>query len=114
MSDLDFQAFSTVQNKNQQTQPSTIVAAATIAPVNFLTFVAGTTAVATITPPVTGVHMLAIVATSTNWAGAVTSGNIIAASVTNSELWLDKVNLFVYNPINAKYYPSYAVHNTTV
>ncbi len=114
MSDLEFQNFSTVQSKQQASQPSTIVAAATVAPVNFLTFIAGTTALATITPPVTGAHMLAIVATSTNWAGAVTTGNIIVASVTNSELWQNKVNFFVYNPLNGKYYPSYAVHSTAV
>jgi len=113
MPDLDFQNLSTVQNRLQP-QPVTIVAAATIAPSTFLTYVAGVTAIATITPPVTGAHMLAIVATSTNWAGVVTSGNILVASVTNSELWQNKVNLFVYNPINGKYYPTYAVHSTAV
>ena len=113
MIDADFQNLSTVQTSLQQ-KPVTITAATTVAPTTFMTFIAGTTAIATITPPVTGAHMLAIVATSTNWAGAVTTGNIIVASVTNSTLWQNKVNLFVYNPIDAKYYPSYAVHSTTV
>jgi hypothetical protein len=113
MSDLNHQNIATVQN-NLQPQPVTVVAAATIAPTTFLTIVTGVTAVATITPPVTGAHMLAIVLAATNSAGFVTTGNVLVASVTNSELWADKVNLFVYNPITAKYHPSYAVHSTTV
>jgi hypothetical protein len=113
MSDLDFQNISSVNNE-QQPKPVTFVAASTIAPSTFLSFIAGTTALVTITPPVTGAHMLAIVATSTNWAGATTAGNILVASVTNSEIWNNKLNLFVYNPLTAKYYPSYAVHATNI
>lgn len=94
-------------------QPSSFTAAATIAPRNFLSFITGTTALATITPPLPGVHTLAIVAVTTNWAGCVTTGNIILASITNGTTWTSKVNLFVYNPINGKYYPNYAVTNTT-
>lgn len=84
-----------------------MAAATTIVPTTFLTFIAGTTAVAQITPPVTGAHMLAIVATSTNWAGMVTTGNILVASITNSVLWANKVSLLVYNPITAKYHPNF-------
>lgn len=113
MSDLEFQNISTVQS-NLQPTPKTITAAATVAPTTFVTFIAGTTAIATITPPVTGAHMICIIATSTNWAGAVTTGNIIVASVTNSTLWQNKANFFCYDPVTAKYYPSYAVHSTTV
>lgn len=112
MSDLNFQDISTVQS-GLQPKPVTITAAATIAPTTFLTFIAGTTAIATITPPVTGAHMLAIVATSTNWAGAVTTGNILVASITNGTTWANRLNLFVYNPLTAKYYPQYAVLSTT-
>lgn len=111
--DLNFQNISSVQN-GAQPAPRTITAAATIAPTTFLTIVAGVTAIATITPPVTGQHLLAIVLSSTNAAGFVTTGNILVASVTNSELWQNKANLFVYNPLTGKYYPSYAVHSTTV
>ena len=113
MPDLEFQNISTVQS-NLQPKPVTIVAAATIAPTTFLTLVSGTTAVATITPPVTGAHMLAIVASATNFSGFVTTGNVLVASVTNSELWANKVNLFVYNPATAKYHPNYGVHTTAV
>ena len=113
MSDLNFQDISTVQNQLQP-KPVTIVAAATIAPTTFLTIVAGATAVATITPPVTGTHMLAIVASTTNFAGFTTTGNVIVASITNGTTWTNKVSLFVYNPLTGKYYANYAVSNTTV
>ncbi len=113
MSDLLFQDISTVAS-DKNAKPVTITAAATIAPTTFLTFIAGTTAVAQITPPVSGAHMLAIVATSTNWSGMTTTGNILVASITNSTLWANKANLLVYDPLSAKYYPSYAVHSTTV
>ena len=110
--DLNFQNISSVQNK-QQPAPVTFVAAATIAPTTYVSFIAGTTALATITPPVTGQHTLAIIATSTNWAGAVTTGNILVASITNGTTWANRVNFFTYNPLNGKYYPNYAVLTTT-
>jgi len=112
MSDLLHQNIATVQSK-QQPAPVTLVAAATVAPTTFLTFITGTTAIATIVPPVTGQHMLCIVATLTNWAGALTTGNILVASITNGTTWQNKVNFFVFNPITAKYHPQYAVANTT-
>lgn len=112
MSDLLHQNLQTVQS-NQQPAPVTLVAAATIAPTTFLTFITGTTAIAQITPPVTGQHLLCIVATLTNWAGAVTSGNILVASITNGTTWQNRANFFAYNPITGKYHPSYAVRNTT-
>lgn len=110
--DNTFQQLSTVQNIAMQ-QPLTIVAAATIAPLTFLTMLTGTTAVATITPPISGAHMLAIVSATTNFSGFLTTGNILVASITNGTTWLNKVTLLVYNPITAKYYPSFAVRNTT-
>jgi hypothetical protein len=106
MSDLLHQNIATVQSLQQPT-PVSLTAAATIAPTTFLTILTGTTAIATITPPVTGTHMLAVISKTTNWEGAVTTGNILVASITNSVLWLDKVSLFVYNPITGKYHPNY-------
>ncbi len=103
MSDLNFQNISTVQS-NLQPQPVTIASAATIAPTTFLTFITGTTSIATVTPPVTGCHMLVLVSTDSGTTNAtVTTGNIIKAStfVQNKALAL------VYDPIGAKYYPSY-------
>lgn len=106
MSDLNFQDISTVQSL-QQPKPVSLAAAATISPTTFLTILTGTTALATIVPPVTGTHMLAIVSATTNWSGFVTTGNILVASITNSVLWANRVTLLVYNPITGKYYPNF-------
>jgi hypothetical protein len=58
----------------------------------------GNTAVATITPPVTGSHMLCIVPGTTT--GFTTGGNISGGTTTVS----GRAYLFVYNPITALYY----------
>lgn len=99
MSDLDFQNLSTVQN-NLQPKPATIASAATIAPTTFLTFITGTTQIATITPPVTGCHMLATIHTDGAPVDYLTSGNILNAVDPAQNL----INLFIYDPIQAKYY----------
>lgn len=97
--DLYFQNINPVQN-NQQPGPVTMAAAATIAPTTGITFLTGTTVVTTITPPVTGAHMLVLIfATGTaNQLG--TGGNIktSATTVTNRAITLH------YNPIDATYY----------
>jgi hypothetical protein len=83
MTDLLFQNLSTVQNSLQPNAP-TIASAATIAPTSFLTFVTGTTAVTTITPPVTGTHMLVLIFTNAS-PGGLTAGTLAGqpkASVT--------------------------------
>lgn len=97
MSDLLFQNLSTVQS-NQQPTPVTMTAAATIAPSTFLTRLSGNTAVATITPPVTGTHMLAIIPGTTT--GFTSTGNVVGGTTTVA----NRVYLFVYDPIAAKYY----------
>lgn len=99
MADLSFQDLSTVQNANQP-KPVTVAAAATIAPSTFMTFVTGTTVVATITPPVTGAHMLALLFTATNPGTFTTTGNILqaVAPATNGA-----VTFMLYNPLTAKY-----------
>jgi hypothetical protein len=98
MDDLNFQQLSTVQNSSQL-QPKTVTAAATIAPTTFLTFVTGTTNLATITPPVSGCHMLAMVF-STTALQVVTTGNILIGTTT---VVIGVPVLFIYNPITAKY-----------
>lgn len=103
MSDLLHQNFSTVQSQ-QQLNPVTMAAATTIAPSTFVTFLTGTTAVATITPPVTGQHMLCLISTDSGTTNAtVTTGNInkVTTFVQNKALFM------VYDPASAKYYPSY-------
>jgi hypothetical protein len=103
MSDLNFQNISTVQS-NEQPAPVTLASAATIAPSTFLTFLTGTTSIATITPPVTGSHLLALVSTDSGTTNAtVTTGNIIKASTFVQ----NKALLMVYDPVGNKYYPSY-------
>lgn len=99
MADLNFQNFSTVQSR-QQPLPNTIAAAATIAPQTLITYVTGTTAVATITPPVSGQHMLVLIFTTTTPGTMVTTGNIVNAVVPTTNL----PTLMFYNPVTAKYH----------
>jgi hypothetical protein len=96
MPDLNFQDLSTVQS-GLQPKPVTVTAAATIAPTTFLTLLTGATAVTTITPPVTGTHMLCIVpggATGFAAGGNVTGGTTTVAS---------RACLLVFNPATNGY-----------
>lgn len=111
LDDLNFQNMNPTQNKGML-GPVNLVAAATLAPLTFLTIVTGTTAGVTITPPVSGIHVVAIVTVTTNFGGFTTAGNILAASVTNGTTWDNKVSIFVYNPLLQKYYPQYPVGGT--
>lgn len=96
MSDLQFQDLSTVQSDKQQ-KPVTLTAAATIAPTTFLTVLSGNTAVSTITPPVTGTHMLCIVPGTTT--GFTTGGNVVGGTTTTAS----RAVLLVYNPLTGNY-----------
>lgn len=98
MADLNSQDFSTVQS-NMQPRPATFATAATITPVSAMTFITGTAAtVATITPPVTGFHMLVFVFS----VGAVLNitGNIFNAATAVSNVPV----LLFWNPATNKYY----------
>mgnify|MGYP001577739947 CR=1 FL=1 len=97
MADLNFQDISTVQS-GLQPKPVTMAAAATIAPTTFLTILSTTTEVATITPPVTGCHMLAIQAGTTT-AAFTTAGNIVGLTTASTT----QPSLFIYNPLTGKY-----------
>lgn len=99
MSDLLHQNFSTVQSR-QQPLPNTIAAAATITPSTLLTFVTGTTAVANITPPVTGQHMLVLVFTDATPGTMVTTGNILQAVVPTANV----PTLMFFDPAQEAYY----------
>lgn len=96
--DLNFQQLSTVQN-NLQPKPRTITAATTVAPTTFLTKLSGTTELATITPPVTGTHLIAIVFGTTT-AALTTSGNIVG--ITTAPTTTGPC-LFIYDPVQSKY-----------
>lgn len=99
MPDLEFQNLSTVQNQNQP-KPVTIASAATVAPSTFISFITGTVAIATITPPVTGSHLLVFIFTTTTPVAFTTTGNVktVATPTANVPMFL------VYNPIEGKYY----------
>lgn len=99
MPDLNFQDLSTVQSRVQP-NPVTIASAATVAPTTFLSFITGTTAIATVTPPVTGTHVLCFIFTTTTPVAFTTTGNIktVATPTTSIPMFL------VYNPIDGKYY----------
>lgn len=98
MSDLLFQNFSTVQS-DKQSSPHAVAVAATMAPNNFLTLVTGSAAtLATITPPVTGVHMLCFIFSI--GAAMNITGNIANAAVAVSDVPV----LLIYNPLIGKYY----------
>lgn len=99
MSDLNHQNFSTVQSDQQQA-PNTLASAATLAPSTFLTFVSGTVAVSTITPPVSGQHMLVFIYTDATPTAMTTTGNIHAAVVPTVNL----PTLMFYDPVGKKYY----------
>lgn len=99
MSDLLFQNFSTVQSQLQPL-PVSMAAATTIAPSTLLTILSGTAQLATITPPVTGQHMLFLVFTDTTPGTTLTTGNIANAVVPTQNV----PSCFLYNPATAKYY----------
>ena len=100
MADLDFQQLSTVQN-NQQIPPVTFAAAATVAPRTFLSFVTGTTNVATITPFVTGTHVLLMQFTDASPGDILTTGNVLVGLTTVAQ---NDILMFIYNPLTAKYF----------
>jgi len=99
MSDLNFQNLSSVQS-DKQASPLTIASASVIAPTTFLTIITGTTQLVTITPPVSGVHMLAFHFTGAMGAFS-TGGNILTAADPTQ----DCITLMVYNPVSGKYIP---------
>lgn len=98
MSDLDHQNFNTVQS-DKQPLPARMAAAATIAPTTFLTVLSAGPAVATIVPPVTGAHMLALMFADV--AGVTNTGNIsaVVASVALRPM------LLIYDPVSGNYFP---------
>jgi|SRR5215471_10536926 len=97
--DLSFQNLSTVQS-SQQPKPNTIASAATVAPTSFLTFISGTAAIATITPPADGAHMLVFIFTTTTPVAFTTTGNIKAVATPTTNLPV----VLVWNPNELKYY----------
>jgi hypothetical protein len=99
MSDLNHQNLATVQS-NLQPHPVTLASATTIAPTTFLTFITGSVQTSTITPPVTGTHLLVLIHTDAAPATYLTTGNVLNAVVPTRYV----PSFFVYDPKQAKYY----------
>lgn len=97
--DLSFQRLSTVQGA-EAPKPPTIASAASIAPTNFLSFISGTVAIATIVPPEDGAHVLAFIFTATTPVAFTTTGNIKAVSTPAQNIPV----LAIFNPVEQKYY----------
>lgn len=82
----------------------TLASATTIAPTTQITFVTGTTAVATITPPWPNfAGSLDLIFTNGIPAATLTTGNIALATTVVQ----NKVLKMTYSVINSKWYPSY-------
>lgn len=99
MSDNLFQNLSSVQSE-QQPKPVTIASATTIAPTTCMTFISGTAAIAQITPPVTGFHILylwPLAAFTFTTAGNI---NVVLTAVIGSPVML------FYDPALGKYRPA--------
>lgn len=96
--ELNFQNFSTVQSINQP-KPVTLASAATVAPSGFLASITGTVAIATVTPPLDGMHTLCFVFTTTTPTAFTTTGNVLnaLAPTQNTPVFL------VFDPRSAKY-----------
>lgn len=95
-----WQDMSTVASE-QMPNPPTLASASTIAPSSFLTMVSGTTAIATITPPLPKArHMLALVFTNANPAAFTGAGNV----ASTKDPAQNELVLMVYNPLTETYY----------
>lgn len=100
MGTLNFQNFSTVQSENQP-KPVTMAAAATIVPTGFLTFLTGTTQVASITPPEDGgLTLIALVFTNAN-PGAFTGAGNVQSTKDPAQ---NELVLLCWDPVSEKWY----------
>lgn len=84
----------------QSPKPVTIASAASIAPTTFLSFISGTVAIATVTPPTDGWSMLCMIFTTTTPVAFTTTGNIKAVATPTQ----NALTFLVYNPLEAKWY----------
>ena len=105
MADLDFAGLVTPQS-NLAPQPVSIAGAVTIAPTTLFTVITGTgTVIATITPPVTGAHVLILVFTNAAPNTLSAAGNVQRAVTPLQNIPV----ILYYDPRIAKYYAvSYA------
>lgn len=99
MDDYLFQQLSTAQGGNMP-KPATIASAATITVTGFLTFVTGTTQIATITPPLGGVTLIGLVFTNANPGAFLDSGNIEGTKDPAQ----NELVLMAWDPVSAQWY----------
>lgn len=99
MSDLTSADIDTVASDKSPTPP-TIASAATVAPSTFMSLISGTVAIANITPPVSGAHMLAFIFTTTTPTAFTTTGNIKAVATPTQNIPV----FALWNPTENKYY----------
>ncbi len=85
---------------NQNKNPNTLASAATVAPTHKLTFITGTVQIATITPPITGMHVLYFIFTNANPGAFTGAGNVQGTYDPQQNV----VTTLVYDPNTAKYY----------
>lgn len=81
----------------------TIASATTIAPLNEIIFVSGTTAIVTITPPPSLVGGGSLIIIPTGIFTTTTAGNIALASTAV----VSKALIMVWDSVTGKWYPSY-------
>lgn len=99
MSDLLYADLESNQSDKQPTPP-TIASAATITPTHAMTFVTGTTAIATITPPTSGMAEICLIFTNATPTAFTTTGNIKAVATPAQNVPV----ICKYNPTEGKWY----------
>jgi len=99
MADVDAAVLGTVQTAIMP-KPVTLASAATVAPTTFCTFFTGTAQLATITPFVSGAHMLMFVFTNAAPGAFLTTGNIQRAFTPLQNIPV----LMYYDPSSNKYW----------
>jgi hypothetical protein len=103
--ELDFQKFTPsggLQNSNVNPQTVASVAGVMVAPLAFMTVVSGTEAITGITVPWTGFSgQICYLPTGTFTWTTATNIAVAGTAVVGKALY------FIYNPVTAKWYPSY-------
>lgn len=96
--DLNAANFGLPQVLNQPL-PTTIASAATIAPTGLVTLVTGAAAIATITPPLPGIHVLFLISSGGTFSFTA-AGNILTAVAA---VVAGEVCVAIFNPNTQKY-----------
>jgi hypothetical protein len=84
----------------QNREPNTIASATTVVPVHKLTFITGTVAIANVTPPVAGMHVLYFIFTNANPSAFTGAGNVTGTYDPQQNV----VTTLVYDPVTKKYF----------